>query len=88
MDYFKLFNDACGIGTRLKGESDWVRIRYEKCLDEYQKVMWLDFEPTEAFIETIYAPKNFNSGKHHTVKKDDESGLWILTLRGAYDSSD
>lgn len=88
MDYFKMFNDAFGIGVRLKGESEWVRIHYDKCYDEYQKTMWLDFEPTEAFIETIFAQKKFNSGKNSSVTKDEESGLWILTLKGAYDSSD
>jgi hypothetical protein len=56
-------------------------------IKDYKRTLYLDFEPTTAYIDTLYQSAPQYTSKHKNVTLDPVSGLHVVTLYASMDSS-
>jgi hypothetical protein len=74
-------------------DSGWVKMampaKYaNRGIQDFSRMLYLDHEPTRAYIDTLFTSAPLHNSKTSHVSHDEVSGLWVLTLSACLDSSD
>lgn len=66
----------------------WEITYTARCFTQYKKILLIDHEPTEAYIEACFKSAPQYNSRFHKVEHDSADGLWKLTMYASLDTGD
>jgi hypothetical protein len=71
-----------------KNDSGWQLMSESKSYKSYLRILHLDHEPSDTYIDVCYRSAPAHSSRHHTIFRSPEVDLYTVSLYAEVDSGD